>query len=703
PPPTLAEGGSGLLTIKTDAYGVSHLFADNAYTLFYGNGYVQARDRLFQLDLLRHVGYGDSASLVGAGQLASDMQVRQSLYTREEIAQQLAAAPEWTRKALQAYSDGVNRYIAEATASGELPVEFAALGHAPEPWRPEDSVAIINYLIGFFGVSGGEELRNGRLLDTLAATTGSEAAAYAALGDMAPVQVNGSFASIPPAEKRVDGCERLPVYGAVPADQIALARKASRAVPWGVPAEANESLASVLGTRTGLGLLDGFHWGSNALIVDGAHSTTGQPIMFGGPQMLYYKPPVPYQIGLHGAGFDVTGIGVAGAPGVVIGRTPTFAWSVTSGYDDMLDTVVLHLDESDPHRYEWDGTWRTMECREEIHRTTPSPGNARAPQLVRQEVCRAEGMPVLAWSPQDRLAWAQRTTTRMKELEGASYWLALGAQKDLTGFMGTLSRFPFTFNFLYAGPEGIAYVHTGAVPLRYPALDPRLPALPGSAHGWRGEAVGLGLGTSIVNPAQGYVVQWNNAPAEGWRAGDGHDWAGHHRAELLDHLVRLRLAATGGHLSLADMEGLVKDAATRDPFARHTVPHLVAAARASGEAALAPLADALDAWAAADYPYADADGDGRYDHPGHAIWDAARGFLQASLLGDELGAETPTLHFDPSKAGSGNGNAGAHDGFDGDMVLVKALEGRAAHAWCDVQGTPAAETCPSLLVAALQE
>src|SRR5688572_12700683 len=53
-------------TIKTDEYGVSHIYADDAYTLFYANGYVQARDRLFQLDVLRHVGYGDSAMVAGS-------------------------------------------------------------------------------------------------------------------------------------------------------------------------------------------------------------------------------------------------------------------------------------------------------------------------------------------------------------------------------------------------------------------------------------------------------------------------------------------------------------------------------------------------------------------------------------------------------------------------------------------------------------
>ncbi|MEK6976649.1 MAG: penicillin acylase family protein [Candidatus Thermoplasmatota archaeon] len=684
-------------TLKTDAFGVTHIYADDAYTLFYANGYVQARDRLFQIHVLRHVGYGDSATVAGSGQLPSDLAVRRDLYSRAEIVAQFDRAPAGVQDALQAYADGVNRFIAEAVANDALPGEFAALGQAPEPWTVYDSVAAIDYLIGYFGSGGGEELANARRYASLEAALGRDEA-HAALGDLNWVQADDAYTSIPAADLQVNGCERPPALGDVPAEQLDLALAASGSVPWGVP---NAALPGplALGMRQGAGLMAGFKWGSNALLVAGEHTTTGLPIMFGGPQMGYYKPPVPYQVGLHGAGYDAVGIGVASAPGIVIGRTPQFAWSVTSGADDQVDTVALRLDAADPHRYEWDGAMATMDCEQVVHRSLPSAAALDdAPQVVVQEVCRAQGMPVVAWNPDVGVAWAQRSTVRGEELDGAWMWLSLARCTDLACFQGQIAHFPFTFNFHYAGPEGIAYYHTGDIPLRAPGLDPRLPALAGAANAWRGEAVGLALNTWAINPSTGYVANWNNAPARLWRTGDTLEmWGSVHRVQLLDHFVQQRLAE-GTPLAWQDVADILEQAATHDPFARQIVPHLVEASEGQGMSE--PLGDVLQAWADADYAWADANADGNYDHAGHAVYDDVRAQLQSLVFDDELGADAVKLEFDPPRSGDPHaGDHGRHDNRE--STLVDALNGRTAHPWCDDVGTDAVETCAMQMRAAL--
>lgn len=691
-------------TIKTDAYGVSHIYADDAYTLFYANGYVQARDRLFQMDVLRHVGYGDSAAIVGASQLASDMQVRRDLYSRDEIVQQYLDADPTLQEAGRAYADGVNRFMVEAIARNALPSEFLAVGHVPEPWTVFDTVASINYLIGYFGVGGGEELANAQKLSALATSLGSTDAAHAAFADLSWLQVKDSYTSIPAKDKQVLGCESVPRLSDLPAEQITMALAAKGAVAFGIPAELPIPIppSLALGQREGLGLFDQFHWGSNAFLIDGSKTATGQPMMFGGPQMGYYKPPVPYQIGLHGAGYDTVGIGVTSAPGIVIGRTPTFAWSVTSGADDQVDTVAVNLDPADDRRYLWDGVSQPMECRTEVHRSLPNAADTSLPQVLLQEVCRIQGMPVVSWNPDADIAWAQKTTTRGKELEGAWMWLSLARQKDLAGFMGQLGTFPFTFNYNYAGPEGIAYIHTGDIPLRDAGIDPRFPALSGSAHAWRGEAIGLGLQTYIVNPSTGYVVNWNNAPAKGWRTGDQlMNWGSTHRVQLLDHFVQERMKDPAPW-TWQDVADTLQKAATHDPFARATAPAMIDAARKSGDADLAPLADALDEWRASDYAWADADGDDMYDHTGHTIFDEARIALQDKVLRDELGDTTPELIWDPTKSSDPHAaDHGRHDNKE--STVIDALNGRTSHPWCDDVSTSDTETCDTILVASLEE
>jgi penicillin amidase len=96
-------------------------------------------------------------------------------------------------------------------------------------------------------------------------------------------------------------------------------------------------------------------FGSNAVLIDGAHSQSGHPIMWGAPQMGLFYPNIPYEVALHGAGYDAGGIGVTGTPGIVIGRTPTFAWSVTSGASDQSDIVAEPVIDWHARTYDHDG------------------------------------------------------------------------------------------------------------------------------------------------------------------------------------------------------------------------------------------------------------------------------------------------------------------------------------------------------------
>lgn len=693
-------------TLKTDAYGVTHIYADDAYSLFYANGYVQARDRLFQIDVLRHVGYGDSASVIGPAQLASDAQVARDLYSREEMQAQLDAAPPELVEVAQAYSDGVNRFIAEATARNGLPAEFAALGHTPEPWTPLDSVAVIDYLIGYFGVAGGAELGNAQRLAQLTSTLGPNEA-WKAFGDLSWLVADHTYTTIPVDDKRVNGCEAPPAKRSdVPTQQLDLAAAAAGAVPTGLLGEAADlplPPALMDGQRTGLGLFEGFHWGSNALLVDGSKTATGQPIMFGAPQMGYYKPPVPYQIGLHGAGFDAAGFGVAGAPGIVIGRNNDLAWSVTSGIDDQVDTIAVPVDAQG--RYVWDGKTRDTICRDVEHTVGPNLADAAAgvvtpPTTYMQRVCRIEGMPVVALNEEAGVAWVQRTTTRNEELRGAWMWLNVARQDSFEDVRTLLGTFPFTFNFNVAWDGGIGYLHTGNVPLRADGLDPRLPAVPGQAGAWTGESYTAALGTWDTAPSTGYYANWNNAPAYGWRTGDSpQNWGTAHRVQRLDDSVRERLEATGDRLTWEDVRLVNELAASRDSYAAHFVPHFIAAARTDPE--LSQAADALQSWLDAGLPWRDLDGDLAYDDPAHAIYDEAIVALMAAILGDELGPLTPTLHLAP--IGASDPHAGDHGKHDNDYsVVADALTGRSAHEWCDDVATDAHESCRSQVLAALR-
>lgn len=694
---TTLQGDQGPLNeveILTDAYGVSHVYANDVYSLAYGNGYVQARDRLFQMDAVRLVGRGESARWLGPAQLPSDIEVRRDLYSRERINRQWEAASETTKAALRGYADGVNRKIVELVAEGDLPGEFAALGRPIEPWKPEDSIAWINYALGFFGVNGGTELSNARTVAAMFETFDAEREAWRAYGDLNNVVVPEThYGSVRPEE--VDSTdERALAYDELSDRQLEAIRAAPDAVPWGLDEGLPLPDGLTEGLREARGMLAGFKFGSNAIIVGDEHSAEGKPILGAGPQMGLFKPPIPYEIGLHGAGFDVVGMGVVAAPALVIGRTPDIAWTVTTSQDEMIDTIAIDVDPDDRHRYRWNGEWHEMATQQVTHYTAPVGGAAQGQTdpgeytVVTQEVARVEqegaSMPVIAWNPDENVAYCQRISSRMEELDGAFQWAEVGRSNSIDEFESFLSEFPFGFNFHVVSEEEIAYFRTGKLPDRRGDGDPRLPT-PQSDHDWGGFEVGTSV-ASVRNPERGYVVNWNNAPAPGWRAGSPEQqWGTVHRVDVMDRLIREAIDRTGSSLTRADVDDIVEACSVEHPYAPRSVPAMLAAVRPGFvDDRLQAMGAELAAWAETDYSFRPGS-NGTYDNGGMAIWEETRKALQDLVFRDELGEQTPSLNYDPTEAdGQGGGDPHAADHgatVNEDVTLAAAIDGETDHDW----------------------
>jgi hypothetical protein len=740
--PSLQDDPLDQIEILTTDYNESHIYVGedpedtdegSLYALGYGNGYVQARDRLFQIDVIRHIGYGNSASLLGPAQLSSDIQVRRDLYSPEEIRRQWEGASRTIRKVVKGYTDGVNRRMTELAANGNLPAEFAALGHAPEPWKPEDTVACINYLIGFFGVGGGGELGNAKTLAKLKDNLGDPEAdevaekyrdAFEAYEDLNWLKTTDDhFTTIPGDDMDAEAfapelVEEVPDYSEVPDEQLALVDAAKDAETWGIETDIDLPEDVANGAREGQGVMSGFKWGSNAFVIDGDLTESGTPMLGGGPQMGMFKPPIPYEIGLHGAGVDMTGMGVPGAPAEVIGRTDNLTWTVTSGRDDQIDTIAVELDPEDKHRYKWEGVWYEMATETVVHRAspvTPATGGNVDTRVVEQEVARIEQdgdtMPVVAWNEEENIAWCQRITTRFDELPGAFIWADLARTDSLDEFEEGLEEFPFTFNFHVASArdedDDIAYFHTGKVPERSGNYDKRLPSLP-DRHAWNGIRVGTGLGTFDSDPSRGYYVNWNNGPAKNWPASDAEqNWGSRHRVETLDDFIRAKLgvpegvpdgnavkAAANREISIDDVRDIEYYAAKHDSTAQVSAPYLADAAE--GTEGLETVADALDAWVDRTATEADEDGDvvdlapgcpweggsedgleaETMDNPGHTVFDRARQELQDQVFGDELGPQGD-LNLEPTVSR----HASEHGRADGDVTFLDALAGETTHDW----------------------
>jgi penicillin amidase len=275
--------------ILRDWRGVPHVRAQNEHDLYFADGFVEAQDRLFQLDLLRRFVYGDLAEILGPSVVSIDEEAR-VVPVREIVRRQYERASPRERAMLQAFSDGVNA----AMAREPLPVEFRILMYRPQPWRPQDSLAV-----SFATVLD--------LIDSWDDVASRAGRAPAPLTDPcydAPVMAG------------LNGIAN-PAHCGARARIAALVRALRYARP---PVGSNE-------------------WAAGA-----EHTTTGRALLANDPHLRLGIPGVWYLIDLKAPGFHVAGATLAGVPGVTLGHNDRLAWGATNG-----TVTSLSVFDAPPH------------------------------------------------------------------------------------------------------------------------------------------------------------------------------------------------------------------------------------------------------------------------------------------------------------------------------------------------------------------
>lgn len=133
-------------SVRRDAHGVPHLYAENTGDLFFAQGFVQAQDRFFQLDQRRRLASGRLSELYGEDTLETDQLVR-ALGLRTVAERELALLDPTTVAHLESFAAGVNAYL-DGRSPAEIALEYAVLDLAGveitlDPWTPVDSLAVL--------------------------------------------------------------------------------------------------------------------------------------------------------------------------------------------------------------------------------------------------------------------------------------------------------------------------------------------------------------------------------------------------------------------------------------------------------------------------------------------------------------------------------------------------------------------------------
>ena len=310
------------VAVHMDARGIPHVRAETDADALRVQGWLHARDRFFQMDMLRRVLRGGLSAVVGnrpLGRMALppfgedattvDADKLMRVFDLAPAAQRVwdAGSPEG-RSLLMAYVEGVNACVAQLERS--KPLEHRLLRLPLEPWRPTDSILVAK------GMALGLAFK------------WRSAPVVAAIAD----RLKDDDALLDAILPRVPGEDAL-AHTRFVAEGLA---DALRFVPPVPPL------------------------GSNAWMVGGGRSASGKPVVASDPHLELSLPAIWYLASLHADSYKAVGCSLPGLPGVVIGRTPTLAWALTNGMLDDCDLWVEELDDVGRH-YHVDGAQEPLE------------------------------------------------------------------------------------------------------------------------------------------------------------------------------------------------------------------------------------------------------------------------------------------------------------------------------------------------------
>lgn len=567
-----AAGLEAEVEVLHDSLGVPHIWASSPHDVLFVQGYVHARDRLWQMEMFRHVAEGRLSELFGERTLEADRFLR-TLGLAEAAAAAEPGLDAEVRALLAAYVEGVNAGIASLR---RLPPEFLILRARPEPWTAVHSLAIekimawdlTDYSLGLELAAARGRLAEGAFRDLLPeypawgpTIVGVGPRADAVERRYATPRLTDAAAAADAAAPRGDGAAVEPLSSA------SLARAA---LP---PPEAVRLLASLSMLRA-----------SNSWVIGPQRSASGRPILANDMHLGLRIPTLWYLIGLHAPGLDVVGMSLAGAPAVVAGHNRAVAWGYTNAYVDDVDFFLERVDPGDSTRYltPW-GPEPFGTSRERIR----VRGREGAVALV---VRRTRHGPIM--TPVEARAGGELLALRWAAHDAAGTFaalLALNRAASADEVIRALRSFTNPHqNVVFADTSGVyGYWMAGRVPLRRSGRPPLLPVAGWSGeHDWVGD-LPFDEHPHALSPPEGFIVTANNRQSrDSISTLITARWAEPYRAMRIRELIEAE--------AVHDAEGVRRmQLDARSTFAARHRDAAVAAFRAAG---LNVDADTLEGW-----------------------------------------------------------------------------------------------------------
>lgn len=464
------EGLRAPVEVVRDEDGVPHISAQNEHDLFLAQGYIQAQDRMFQMDMARRQASGRLSEVAGEAALEQDKYFR-TLGLRRAAEKSYESYSDDTKKIMEWYADGVNEYMEHAEETNSTRPEFFLMGGEPEAWTPIDSLTIGKYMAFDLGGHWERQAFNYHLLQSF------------------------------PEEKAL---ELFPSY------------------PSEAPTVLSKNAIDMEESFSGVVIPHAFN-GSNNWVVSGDKTKSGKPLLADDPHLGLATPSIWYQMHLESPKFNVSGVIFAGIPGIILGHNEQVAWGVTNTAPDVQQLYLEKRNPDKPKEFLSEEGWEEANVIQE-------PIKVKGGDTVPYEVVETRHGPIIsdfAGETGKDTAMALRWTAldasteleAILEINQASNWEEF--EKGLEKFLVPAQ------NFVFASKDGtIAYKANGKIPI-YENGDKALLPLEGwkNENEWQGFIPFDELPTA-VNPDEGFIATANNkVVSEDYPYHISHNWA----------------------------------------------------------------------------------------------------------------------------------------------------------------------------------
>lgn len=405
------------IKIHRDEYGIAYIFGESKADVIRGQGFVNAQDRLFQIEFYRALVKGELAKLVGPSMLQSDIKMR-VLNLKQNASKSYPFLNEATKNFLSWYCEGFNEYL--QVGKDEFPIELNLLNIEPTPLTPLELVAVIH----FVGLNHGRNMEDEILSLNLAART-------KLAQDLLPLNVN------PDRTK--------PLSFQIDSTLIGFSEKSNTPLP-----EVNPMLFSIP------------KFGSNNWAISEKKSQSGKVMVSNDPHLdARLLPGMFYPIGLFCPEFKSVGIAIPGIPGLIVGRNEYLSFGVTNGYGDSQDLIIEKV-EGDSYfikdeKIPFEKRKETISVKDNEDVTIEIRSTIHGPIISDFEAFGVKTNDVLS------LRWSQRET--QSESLGIERFLE---SKNVFEFRDALAGIDnMFFNFVVGDMDGnIAHQATGLIPIR---------------------------------------------------------------------------------------------------------------------------------------------------------------------------------------------------------------------------------------------